>query len=60
VLDDQTLAANLGARARQYFESNYTYQSYLERTEYAIQAAAYGQGTLALLGSETGESDPNR
>ncbi len=60
VLDDQTLAANLGVRARQYFESNYAYQSYLERTEYAVQAATHGRGTLALLGSETSESDPNR
>jgi glycosyltransferase involved in cell wall biosynthesis len=60
VLDDQTLAASLGVKARQYFASNYTYQTYLERTEYALQAAAYGRGTLALIGSETSESDPNR
>jgi glycosyltransferase involved in cell wall biosynthesis len=60
VLDDEDRAADLGIRARQYFESNYTYQRYLDKTEYALRAAAYGRDPLILSGSEIGESDPNR
>jgi glycosyltransferase involved in cell wall biosynthesis len=60
VLDDEDRAADLGIRARQDFESNYTYQRYLDKTEYALRAAAYGRDPLILSGSEIGESDPNR
>ena len=39
VLDDAQLAENLGKRARELFESDYTFKTYVLKTERALQLA---------------------
>jgi glycosyltransferase involved in cell wall biosynthesis len=45
VLEDPQLGASLGARARQLFETSYSYENYLRKTEEALRMAAGQRNT---------------